>query len=199
MTRLFPNVAPILAFVLMLASGLALGVWTTARVLDGGSAPGSVRYKAWMLWPKAGAPDADPYSLAVFARRGDVPMAPSEGLALFASRDSTGATLSGRCSYVIEGLLSPARAWTLHLYQTDGRLLTGPSGRSGFTSADALVEGTQIRIVLSAQPQPGNWLPLAQSDTPVIALRLYETPLSAVASALDGSRLPDVRRIGCGE
>jgi hypothetical protein len=181
----------------MLACGLALGVWITARVLEGNSAPGTLRYGAWMLWPKAGAPDADPYSLALFSRRGDVPMSPAEGLALFASRDSSGDVLSGRCSYAIEGLLSPARAWTLHLYHADGRLLTGPSGRSGFTSADSLVDGSLVRILLSAQPQPGNWLPLAPNDSPVIALRLYETPLSAVASALDGSRLPDVRRIGC--
>jgi hypothetical protein len=191
------RLSSILAFVMMLACGLALGVWITARVLDTASAPGTLRYGAWMLWPKAGAPDADPYSLALFSRRGDVPMSPAEGLALFASQDSSGAALNGRCNYVIEGLLSPARAWTLNLYHPDGRLLVGPSGRSGFTSADALVDGAMVRIFLSTQPQPGNWLPLTSGDNPVIALRLYETPLSAVASALDGSRLPNVRRTGC--
>jgi hypothetical protein len=191
------RLSSILAFVVMLVAGLVIGVWTTVKVLDSGGAPGTLRFRAWVLWPRAGAPDADPYSLAVFSRRGDVPMSPAEGLALFANRDSSGAALSGRCSYMIEGVISPTRAWTLHLYHSDGRLLTGPSGRSGFTSAEALVDGTNVRIQMSAQPQPGNWLPLAPGDSPVIALRLYETPLSAVASALEGSRLPDVRRLGC--
>lgn len=181
----------------MLASGLAVGVWVTTRVLDGGATPGAMRYGAWVLWPKAGAPDADPYSLAVFARRGDVPMSPAEGLAFFASGDTAGNTLRGSCTYEIQGQFPQARAWTLTIYQPDGQLLVGPSGRSGFTSAEALVEGAQVRILLSSQPQPGNWLPVAASDSPVLALRLYETPLSAVASALDSARLPEVRRIGC--
>jgi hypothetical protein len=191
------RLSSIFAFVLMLASGLALGVWFTTRVLDGGRTPGTMRYGAWILWPKAGAPDADPYSLAVFARRGDVPMSPAEGLAFFSSRDSAGDTLRGSCTYEIQGVFPQARAWTLSIYRPDGRLLVGPSGRSGFTSSEALVEGSQVRILLSAQPQAGNWLPVAATDSPVLALRLYETPLSAVASALDSARLPEIRRIGC--
>jgi hypothetical protein len=191
------RLSSIFAFVLMLASGLAGGVWVTTRVLDGGATPGAMRYGAWVLWPKAGAPDADPYSLAVFARRGDVPMSPAEGLAFFASGDTAGNTLRGSCTYEIQGQFPQARAWTLTIYKPDGQLLVGPSGRSGFTSAEALVEGAQVRILLSSQPQPGNWLPIAASDSPVLALRLYETPLSAVASALDSARLPEVRRIGC--
>jgi hypothetical protein len=191
------RLSSILAFVLMLASGLALGIWLTTRALDGGATPGALRYGAWVLWPKAGAPDADPYSLAVFARRGDVPMSPAEGLAFFSSRDSSGDILRGSCTYEIQGIFPQARAWTLTTYRADGHLLVGPSGRSGFTSAEALVDGSQVRILLSAQPQPGNWLPVVTGDNPVLALRLYETPLSAVASALDSARLPEVRRIGC--
>jgi hypothetical protein len=191
------RLSSIFAFVLMLAIGLALGVWFTTRMLDGGVTPGAMRYGAWVLWPRAGAPDADPYSLAVFARRGDVPISPAEGLAFFSSRDSTGDTLRSSCTYEIQGQFPQARAWTLTTYKPDGQLLVGPSGRSGFTSSEALVEGSQVRILLSAQPQPGNWLPMVTGDTPILALRLYETPLSAVASALDSARLPEVRRIGC--
>jgi hypothetical protein len=191
------RLSSIFAFVLMLANGLALGVWFTTQVLDGGATLGAMRYGPWVLWPKAGAPDADPYSLAVFARRGDVPISPAEGLAFFSNRDSAGDALRSTCTYEIQGQFPQARAWTLTTYKPDGKLLTGPSGRSGFTSADALVEGMQVRILLSAQPQPGNWLPMVTDNTPVLALRLYETPLSAVASALDSARLPEVRRIGC--
>ena len=128
------RLSSIFAFVLMLASGLALGVWLTTRVLDGGATPGALRYGPWILWPKAGAPDADPYSLAVFARRGDVPMSPAEGLAFFSSRDSAGDVLRGSCTYEIQGQLPQARAWTLTIYKPDGRLLVGQNALLiGFT------------------------------------------------------------------
>ena len=72
-----------------------------------------------------------------------------------------------------------------------------PSGRSAFTSAEALLADGQVKISLSPLPQPGNWLPLIAGERIVLALRFYETPLSAVASVLDGARLPVLKRIGC--
>jgi hypothetical protein len=192
------RLSSIIGLIAMLVAGLLLGVTATSRVLDSGSAPGSLRYGPWNVWPKAGAPDADPYSLAVHARRGEAPMTPGEGLAFFASRDAAGDELNGGCSYEIAGVFPQARAWTLTLYRPDGRLLVGPSGRGAFSSAEALVDGTQVRLRLSPQPQPGNWLPLPGKDAIVVALRFYETPLSAVAAALDTARLPGLVKTGCG-
>jgi hypothetical protein len=191
------RLSSILALVLMLALGLAGGVYLTTIVLDWQRIPGSVRYGPWVAWPKAGAQDADPYSRAVFARRGDIPMAPVEGVTFFASQDETGDDLKSRCQYEVKGVFPQARAWTLSVYGPDGRLRPGASGRSAITSAESLVDGQQVTVSLSNEPKPGNWLPLGGDQALVVALRFYETPLSAVAAGLDRSRLPSLRRIGC--
>jgi hypothetical protein len=191
------RLSSILAFVMMLALGLVGGVFLTTAVLDWQRIPGSVRYGPWVAWPKAGALEADPYSRAVFARRGDIPMAPVEGLTFFASQDDTGDDLTARCQYEVFGAFPPARAWTLSVYGPDGRLHAGSSGRSAMTSAEALVERQRVSVALSSEPKPGNWLPLGGDQKLVLALRFYETPLSAVAAGLDRSRLPVLRRIAC--
>jgi len=181
----------------MLAVGLTGGIAFTWTLLDRWIAPGMTRHGPWVSWLKAGAPDADPYSLAAMARRGEIPMTPPEGLAFFASRDDAGSALDTACHYEIAGSMPPARAWTMTLYSPDGRLRRGPSGRSGFTSAEALHDGPRLAIQLSAAPQPGNWIPLIVDGRMVVALRFYDTPLSAEAAAPDAGRLPSIRRVGC--
>lgn len=212
----------IAALALMLACGLAIGLWSSWLALSSGAGPGSIAYGPWLTWHKAGGADADPYSLAVVARRGDLPMAPAEGVAFFASRDQQGANLVTRCRYELAGAFPAARAWTLTAYRADGRLLQGPSGRSGFTSAEALVDvppseqgragsrpadgnpttagaaaAGRVAIALSAEPTAGNWLPLGGDERFILALRLYETPLSASVATLDAGGLPTIRRLGC--
>ena len=53
------------------------------------------RSGAWTAWPHAGSPDADPYSIAMLARTGEVPLGAGEGIAFTAEIDSDGAPLSG--------------------------------------------------------------------------------------------------------
>jgi hypothetical protein len=189
--------SPIVAFVLMLVAGLVIGLWSAGRVLGSRTAPGATSHGPWVAWHKAGGADADPYSLAAFARRGDVPMAPGEGLALFAARDSDGGRLRTACRYELRGAFPPSRAWTLTAYRADGRLAASPSGRTGFTSAEALVEDGAIAIALSPEPASGNWLPLAGDEPMILALRFYDTALSAAGAAIDDGRLPVIRRLGC--
>ncbi len=189
--------SPIVAFVLMLVAGLLLGIWSAGRVLGSGAGPGATAHGPWIAWHKAGGIDADPYSLATFARRGDLPMTPGEGLALFAATDSGGAPLRSSCRYELHGTFPQSRAWTLTAYRTDGRLVASPSGRTGFTSAEALVEGGETRVSLSPEPAAGNWLPLAGDGRMILALRFYDTALSAAGAAIDAQRLPAIRRLGC--
>jgi hypothetical protein len=177
--------------------GLAGGYAFTQRLMRPDIIPGAIRYGAWHIWPRAGAPDADPYSRAVIARRGDVPMSPAEGIALFADRDSDGRPLVGSCNYEVAGIFPSARAWSISLFDREGQLLTGRSGRSVLTSAEAVPDRAGYRIVLSADPRPGNWLPTDSSGRMTLALRFYETPLSAAAAGLDAGRLPQVRSLGC--
>jgi hypothetical protein len=187
----------LLSLLLMVLIGLFMGLSITWYSLVSTNVPGAVSDGPWVLWPKAGAPDADPYSLATHARRGDVPMAQGEGLALFALRDSSGKPLRAACSYAITGHFPTSRVWSVAVYDPDGRLIENAAGRYGMTSAEAVVEEGQNRIQISASAMPGNWLPVAGDGTFVIVLRFYDTPLSAAASALDWSRLPRLAVTGC--
>jgi hypothetical protein len=181
----------------MLFLGLVGGSIITWNVLGAARLPGTVSYGPWVVWPKAGTLDADPYSRAFFAKRGDIPMTPAEGLAFFASRDASGETLNGNCHYSVGGIFPTAREWTLTVYRLDGRIISNPAGRMAFTSAEAIVEGGLTRITLSSTPESGNWLPLGDKERFIIALRFYDTPLSAIASVLEETRLPKLERLGC--
>jgi hypothetical protein len=192
MTRL----AGIAATIVAMAAGLGGGLALTTSMLDAKRVPGALRYGPWTVWPRAGAPDADPYTQALFARRGEVAMTPAEGLALYAAIDDGGRELSARCSYRVTGRMPAARAWTLTAYRSDGRLMDNPARRHGLTSAEAVL-GDDAGITLSTEPSPGNWLPLPADGPFVILLRLYDTPLAAISAALDRDRLPVLERLGC--
>jgi hypothetical protein len=191
------HLSSIAAMLVTLAAGLAGGTALTATLLDPAHVPGAARYGVWTLWPRAGAPDADPYTVALFARRGEVAMAPSEGLALYAQRDGAGAPLSAACVYRMGGGIPPARAWTLTAYRPDGALVENPARRAGLTSAEALGGAELGDITISRDPGPGNWLPLPEQGRFVLVLRLYDTPLTAVTAALDAERLPRITRLDC--
>jgi hypothetical protein len=182
---------------LSVASGLVLGLVLTSHVLASRNAPGTVRTGEWQLWPRAGAPDADPYSLAIHARRGDLPLAPGEGLALFATQDKTGSALDGSCTYVLEGFVPTARAWTLALYTPRGDVLQHDAQPSSLTSSMVAVLPGAPLAVFSPGTSPGNWLWTPRGKPFVVVLRLYETALTAGAQGLDGDRLPRLSRKSC--
>lgn len=188
--------AAIAATLATLAAGLAGGLWLSASMLDAASAPGTVQAGSWKSWPRAGAPDADPYARALHARRGEVPLTPAEGLALHADSDADGRPLDASCAYRLAGRMPQARVWTLAAYGPDGSLADNPSGRVVLTSAET-VGGGEADIWIAREPRPGNWLPVGTRGRFVIALRLYDTPLSSVAAAIDGARLPRLERTEC--
>jgi hypothetical protein len=191
------RLSPILGLILMLLAGLAGGLALTRTALDWLKPPGAFRYSAWVTWLPTNGNAYDPYSQAVFARRGDIPLTSVEGIAFFASVDQDGTRLNSRCTYEIAGLFPPARAWTLFAYRPSGLQLVNDTGRAGFTSSEVVLHNGLIKIILSPEPQAGNWLPSTGDTDVTVLLRLYDTPLSAAGSVLDVGRLPVVRRLGC--
>lgn len=189
------GITGILATLVALATGLMGGIWLTSSLLQAGHVPGAWRAGPWLIWPRAGAPDADPYTRAFFARRGEIAMAPAEGLALHATGDGSGAAFSARCSYRIAGRMPPARAWTITVYRPDGTLAETAARRSGLTSAEAV--GGDMEIRLAAEPAPGNWVPLPPDGRFAVVLRLYDTPLAAIAAGIDADRVPAIERLAC--
>ena len=182
-------------YALLLALGLGLG--SAYLALNGEPPFGSLRLGSWKVWPRLGSPEADPYMRAIIARRGDVPLATGEGIALTAQADSEGRALDSACSYRIGPVAPAARVWTLTLYDRDGRLLVSELGRSSFTSAEIVRDAEdRFAIVLSRTLQPGNWLQLPPSGPFRAVLRLYDPP-GAAGAILSESTFPSIERLGC--
>jgi hypothetical protein len=180
-----------------IAIAATIGLATAWYAIDHGPLFGSVSVGAWTAWPLAGSPDADPYSIAMLARTGEVPLGAGEGLSFTAEADSTGAPLSGVCTYEIAGQTPAARLWTLTAYDRAGRLMANAARRPGFHSREILrnADGS-FDITISPEVQPGNWLPIARVDHFKLILRLYDTPLTT-GSQLANLVMPQIIRDGC--
>jgi hypothetical protein len=182
-----------------LALGAGLGLASADWATSGGYPFGGVQVGAWTAWPRAGASNADPYTRAVNARRGEVPLAVGEGLLLTASADDSGRALDAACTYRIGGSTPPARAWTLTVAGRGARDPGRPLLREGFTSTEVLRERDgRFAILLGPEVEPGNWLPSPRARGPLrLAIRLYDTPAAASVGSLDRDAVPAITRTGC--
>lgn len=182
-----------------LALGAGLGLASADYATSGGYPFGGVVVGPWTAWPKAGAVAADPYTRAVNARRGEIPLGVGEGLLLTAAQDDDGRGLDAACTYAVAGTTPPARAWTLTIAGRGSRPPDALLLREGMTSTEILREADgRFVIALAPDVQTGNWLPMPRPSGPVrLALRLYDTPVAASAGTLDRATLPSIRRIGC--
>ena len=184
-----------LAVALVIA--VAVGVSSAWFTIERGRLFGAVNVGAWTAWPQEGSVNADPYSLAMLARTGEVPLGAGEGLSFTADRDSRGAPLSGRCTYAIAGSTPPARMWTLTAYDSSGRLMVNVARRPGFHSREVVraADGAFV-ITASAAVTSGNWLPIAPVNRFGFVLRLYDTPL-ATGSQIADLIMPTIAPVSC--
>lgn len=181
---------------LTLAIGAATGLGLTAFTVGRGTGAGALHIGPWLASPKAGTTEADPYSRAIAARLGTLPIALADGLALVADRDSTGAVLDGRCTYLIAGPMPPARVWTLTATGPDFEPLVAASVRQGFTSYEIVRFGDRpVDILLAPEARAGNWLPSGGASAVKLVLRLYDTPIATTISP--ATPMPAVTKQGC--
>jgi hypothetical protein len=188
---------PLIDIAIAIAIAAVIGLSTAWLAVDRGFLFGAVTIGDWTAWPEAGSPDADPYSVARLARTGEVPLGAGEGLAFTTEVDHDGEPLAGNCTYRILGETPPAQLWTLTAYDSEGRLMPNAAQRQGFHSREILrhVDGS-FEIVVSANVQPGNWLPIARVDGFKLVMRLYDTPLTA-GGTLTEATMPEVHREQC--
>ena len=183
-----------LALIIAASSGLGL-TWMAVNLGHGFD---RVQVGSWSAWPKAGTVEADPYSKAVIARSGEIPMSAGEGLALQSERDDSGALLTGRCTYLIKGSLPPARLWTLTAYDRAGTFRDNSAHRYSFTSAEIIRDASgSFEISVGPEVKPGNWLPVDKEQNVIVVVRLYDTPASSNVSQLTERMLPKVERKNC--
>jgi len=184
----------LVAFVVAAATGLGL-TWLASAT---GNGFGAVRVGAWSAWPKSGTPDADPYARAAFARSGELPLGLADGLAFYAVSDDGGNRLDGRCDIRIAGRLSPARFWTITVYDARGRLIDNAAGRYGFTSSELVwASDGRVEITLAPRARSGNWLPTGGREDIVVILRLYDTPVGVGSRSSDAGEMPAVSQEHC--
>jgi hypothetical protein len=182
-----------------LLAGLLLGLGLTYFTTTTQPLLGAVRSGVWTAWPSSGSPEPDPYSKAVFAREGRIPLAAASGLRFLATRDEDGAALVGSCSYQLGGPTPPAQFWTLTLLGPDGFVPPQAPERRGFTSAELLRAGDgSFTIDVAAQARPGNWLPVSGEGRFTLMLSFYETPLStAIQTGSPAPPLPTIVKTSC--
>jgi hypothetical protein len=177
-------------------AGAALGLAATHFMVSRGLSFDRVMAGPWRAMPQVPATGGDPYARAAIARSGQAPLGVAEGLAFTAVIDSDGATLDAACDYRVSGAVPPTRFWTLTVTDADGKLVASAARqvrRAGFTSSEILRDGVGgFQIVLAREARAGNWLPLAQPGSFMLALRLYDSPHSLQAGVLDAAEMPTI-------
>lgn len=187
-----------LAILTVAIAGLVLGslsAWYSIANIDG---VGVIRSGPWAATPYAGIEDVGPYAVAKSVIDGSVPLGATEGLSFSANVDSDGNTLQLKCNYAIEGVTPVARLWTLTAYDLAGKEITPATGGQSALFSGKVIrfgDGT-FRIKASSRPQPGNWLATGGKGGFRLALRIYDTPVTA---SFDQATpiLPSIRRVGC--
>lgn len=192
------SLRPVIVILAALAIAAVTGLGSV-YYLTGRAPPfGEVRVGPWAAWPQIGSAAIDPYARAIVARQGALPLGEGEGLAFHAAVDSEGRALDSGCRYRVRGGVPASRAWTLTVFDADGRLPRNATGRNGFTSHEILraPDGT-VDIALSREVQPGNWLMLPATQRLQLVLRLYGTSVSAMTGAVEVGSLPRIDRLDC--
>lgn len=188
--------ATLLKIVAVGIAGVMLGLLMTIVSLDPGTR--GLAAGPWRGSPRDGARDVDPYTLASIDRSGTLPLGAAEGLSFVAKTDGAGASLSPACDYAVSGGIPPARFWTLSALTLDGFAIANPSQRYAFTSAEILRQvGEPLLITVSSEARSGNWLPIGAAVPYALALRLYDTGLSAAGSTFDAATLPQIQKLRC--
>jgi hypothetical protein len=179
-------------------AGIFIGLATTYSAVERGEGFGAVHAGPWTGFPKSGSGDADPYARAVVSRTAEIPLGLAEGLTFIARSDDGGRKLDPHCDYSVGGPVPAARDWTMTLMDPRGALIENNAKRYGFTSAAILRgEDGHFTITVSRAARPGNWLPLGETKDFEIVLRLYDTPISATATAIGAAAMPSITRGRC--
>ncbi|KAA0971089.1 DUF1214 domain-containing protein [Aureimonas fodinaquatilis] len=182
-----------------LAIAFAGGAWSAKAMLDHFSGSDILRVGPWQADRMAGSPNADPYSRASYARQGSLAPGLGEGVSFRAALDSSGQALHTNCTYRLSGRVPAARLYSLAAFSVDGQMLVAqPSNLPAYLLSSGLArnDANEAPIIVSATAQPGNWLALAGNRPYVLALTLYDTPVTTSTGAAVPV-MPSIERLGC--
>ena len=152
---------------------------------------------AWHTNLAIGSSGAGIYTLAFVAKTGLFALNKSETIYFIADTDDSGRLLNSGCDYRIEGQNFDARWWSITVYGEDHFLIANQINRYSFNGRDVMrnADGT-YRILMSATPKAGNWLPAGNQNQLHLALRLYN-PQPSVYQNPAGVDLPRIIKEQC--
>lgn len=179
----------------IIAGGMLAGLITAVAALWWVAEGATLRHGPWRSSLFPGVVDLDPYSRAVVALRGAAALHHADAVYFIATEDETGAALSPRCDYRLDGRDLPARWWSIHLGNEDLALTHG--GKS--VDRGSVVRGTDGAYTIHVGPtrRDGNWLATGGVDGAFsIHVHLYR-PETAAMLDRGGPALPRLVREGC--
>ena len=181
------------------AIAAAIGLPSAWLMIESGSRLTRQTDGAWQRWTKAGAADADPYTLAHFAWAGWLPMNGTQARYFSAGRDSAGEPMYADCEYTLSGQEPVARRWTLNAYDLQGQLLDQGAGPASLSSATVLPSPSgAITIKVSQATSPGNWLSVSGASRIQLVLAVYGRPKAAVTTGtVQAEPLFRIDKSGC--
>ncbi|WP_273725543.1 DUF1214 domain-containing protein [Brucella gallinifaecis] len=173
--------------VVVLTIALGGGIWATNYVLDHFEGFGELQLGVWSAYPAAGTIDADPYSKARAARKAYLSLGTAEGLPFYARKDSNGHELRRGCSYSLSGFTPSARFWTLYPASTNLEPITPRGGlQPAIHSREMLyAHDGSVKVTISQNASPDNWLPVEGVGNFVLVLTLYDTPAASSSGLVD--------------
>ncbi len=182
------------------ALAIALGLATAYQAVRSGLSGGEVSNGPWRTSFVTGSSDADLHTRARVAVGGLLALAPSETVYWNADTDADGQALDARCDYRVDGDELAARWWSITAYGADHFLIPNDAGRFSFSQTTlARAPGGPWAIVVSSEPNAGNWLPSGRAGASgpfALTLRLYN-PQPAVYEEPRAVALPRIVREAC--
>lgn len=183
---------------LALVTAFGFGIGSAVTMLNASSGFGSIRLGSWASFPLAQTADADPYAQSHRARAGRLLFGSAEGLMFQADEDAAGKRLSSDCTYEMKGQTPPARFWTFYAANNNNEPLTPAEGLpAAFNAWNVLRQSDgSFSILVSAHPQPGNWLAIRRGRPYRLILSLLDTPTAGSSGVLDID-MPVIRKVSC--
>ncbi|WP_336294061.1 DUF1214 domain-containing protein [Bartonella sp. CB169] len=184
----------------ILVFSILCGTLSVDYVLNSFTKFGRFTIGKWNAYPHVGTENADPYTRALTAKRGDISLGRTEGLIFQIWKDNDGHLLRPHCHYLLKGHIPEARLFTL--YTADKSLKPYTSSKKIpfelYTNNIIYENDGSFHINISPTPQIGNWLATVSKKEFGLILTLYDTSIIS-ATALQKLTMPSVEKISSGQ
>jgi hypothetical protein len=180
--------------------GLLIGVISVGLTLKTVTENTSIKNGAWFHNPLVGSNEATGYLRATVSIIGFLGMSKKESIYFIAREDDNNETLSGSCTYKVEGKFSSknARWWSITAYDAyTSKLIPNDAYQYSYSGDTVqLHENGSFTLKISPSEQAHNWIPVLPNKPFDLTLRLYN-PSEKVRSNPESVSLPTITKEAC--